>query len=109
MRNLLSVLALLVLVASPAFAVPMNTAIKQLADRMKAREKQFNSAAFGVRMSPGDLVVLGPSMYINDDTMLPGLFFSNPQGGPFPDADKARLPQSGPAVRVFVIICTGVR
>lgn len=97
------------LVAAPAFAVPMQSSIPQLADRFKAREKQFNAAAFGVRMSPGDIAVLGPSVYISDDTMLPGLFFSNPQGGPFPGDSKAALPKPGPAVRVFAIVCTGVR
>lgn len=96
------------LVALPAFAVPMQSAIKQLADRARAREMQFTGAGFGVRMSPGDLIVLGPSTYISDDTMLPGLFFSNPQGGPFTDDAKAVLPQLKPAVRIFVILCTGV-
>ncbi len=97
------------LVAAPAFAVPMNSAIPELTNRIKAREKQFNSAAFGVRMSPGDLVVLGPSTYINDDTILPGLFFTNPVGGPFPQESKSSLPKPGPAVRIFVIVCASVR
>lgn len=95
--------------AAPAFSLPMAHSIPPLAKRIRAQEIEFTPAGFGVRMSPKDLVVLAPSMYISDDTMLSGLFFSNPQGGPFTEPDQAVLPKQKPAIRVFIIVCTGVK
>ncbi len=95
--------------AEPAFTVPMHHAIPQFTERARSKEVQFAAAGFAVRMAPGDIVVLGPSIYISDDTTLQGLFFTNPEGGPFPNPDAAGLPQRKAAVRVFTIICTSVR
>ncbi len=94
------------LVAYPVFSPPTESTIPQLDALGKLREFPFTSAAFGLKMSPGDFVFLAPKEYISDQTALGGLFFSNPRGGLF--FSKTKSPEYKPAVRIFLLVCTGI-
>jgi len=94
------------LVAYPVFSPPMQGAIPQLKAVGKLREFPFTCAAFGLKMSPGDFIFLAPKEYISDQTALGGLFFSNPRGGLF--FSKTKAPEYKPAVRIFLLVCTGI-
>jgi hypothetical protein len=92
--------------AYPALSLPVGSSILQLNTRVKLREFGFTAAAFGLKMSPGDFVLLAPKEYISDQTALGGLFFSNPQGSLF--FSKRKPPEHKPAVRVFLLVCTSI-
>lgn len=92
-------------VAHPVFIVPVASPIPQLAARAKSREFPFTAAAFGLKISPGDFVALGPEKYIGDLTTLGGLFFSNPAGSLFFNLDERKPPERKPAVRIFLLVC----
>jgi len=94
------------LVGYPIFSPPTESTIKQLDARGKLREFPFGCAAFGLKMSPGDFVFLAPKEYVSDQTALGGLFFSNPGGGLF--FSKTKAPEYKPAVRIFLLVCTGI-
>jgi len=94
------------LVAYPVFSPPTKSSIPQLDTIGKLREFPFTSAAFGLKMSPGDFVFLAPKENVSDQTSLGGLFFSNPQGGLF--FSKAKSPEYKSAVRIFLLVCTGI-
>ena len=94
------------LVAYPVFSPPTKSTIRQLDARGKLREFPFTSAAFGLKMSPGDFVFLAPKEYVGDQTALGGLFFSNTKGGLF--FSKTKAPEYKPAVRIFLLVCTGI-
>jgi hypothetical protein len=94
------------LVAYPVFTPPAQSAIPQLDTIGKLHEFPFTSAAFGLKMTPGDFVFLAPKEYISDQTALGGLFFSNPRGGLF--FSKTKSPEYKPAVRIFLLVCTGI-
>jgi hypothetical protein len=94
------------LVAYPVFSPPMQGAIPQLKAVGQSHEFPFTSAAFGLKMSPGDFVFLAPKEYISDQTTLGGIFFSNPRGGMF--FSKTKEPQYKPAVRIYLLVCTGI-
>ncbi|MHC4207543.1 MAG: hypothetical protein ACYSTT_23045, partial [Planctomycetota bacterium] len=94
------------LVAYPVFSPPMQGAIPQLKAVGKSREIPFTSAAFGLKISPGDFVFLAPKEYVSDQTALGGLFFSNPRGGLF--FSKTKEPEYKSAVRIFLLVCTGI-
>jgi len=93
-------------VAYPVFSIGLESTIPELDARAKLREFPFTAAAFGLKMSPGDFVFLAPKEYISDQTALGGLFFSNPQGRLF--FSKTKPPEHKPAVRVFLLFCTGI-
>jgi len=94
------------LVAYPVFSPTMQGAIPQLKAVGNLREFPFTCAAFGLKMSPGDFVFLAPKEYVSDQTALGGLFFSNPRGGLF--FSKTKSPEYKPAVRIFLLVCTGI-
>ncbi len=94
--------------AYPVFSLPTKSAIPQLEAQMKRREFPFTSAAFGLRMSPGDFVFLAPKEYVSDQTALGGLFFSNVQGRLFLGTTTHKLPEHKTAVRVFLLACTRI-
>ncbi len=95
--------------AYPVFSPPkLSGSIPQLTARAKLREFLFTSAAFGLRMSPGDFIFLGPEKYIGDQTTLGGLFFSKPEGSLFFSVTERKGPERKPAVRIFLIVCTGI-
>ena len=94
------------LVAYPVFSPPTQSTIRQLDTLGKLREFPFTSAAFGLKMSPGDFVFLAPKEYVSDQTALGGLFFSNPRGGLF--FSKTKSPEYKSAVRIFLLVCTGI-
>ncbi len=92
----------------PAFSVPVAGTIPALTAQARAGEFPFAAAGLKLRMSPGDLVILGPAKYSNDRMTLGSLFFSKPDGGLFPDEDEWKPPKLRPAVRVFVLVCTAI-
>jgi hypothetical protein len=95
--------------ACPVFSPPkLSSSIPQLTARAKLREFPFTSAAFGLRMSPGDFVFLGPKKYVSDQTALGGLFFSKPKGSLFFGATERKEPERKPAIRIFLLVCTGI-
>ena len=94
------------LIAYPVFSPSMESTIPQLDALGKLREFPFTSAAFGLKMSPGDFVFLAPKEYVGDQTALGGLFFSNPRGGLF--FSKTKSPEYKTAVRIFLLVCTGI-
>jgi hypothetical protein len=99
------------LLAYPVFTVPARSSIPQLHTRAKAREFLFSSVAFGLRMAPGDFIVLGPENYNPPNagqTTLDGLFFSKPEGSLFSSADNLVKTELKPAVRIFLLVCIGM-
>jgi len=95
--------------AYPVFSPPMmRSSIPQLDARVKLREFAFSAAAFALKMSPGDFVLLGPKEYVSDLTALSGLFFSNPQGSLFFSESERKPTELKPAVRIFVLVCTRI-
>ena len=94
------------LVAYPVFSPPTKSAVPQLDARGKLYEFPFTGAAFGLKMSPGVFVFLVPKEYINDRTSLSGMFFNSPQASLF--FSKTKVPEYKPAVRIFLLVCTGI-
>jgi hypothetical protein len=96
------------LLAWPVFSPPIRSPVPQLAARARLRELLFDCAGFGLKMSPGDFVVLGPEKYVSDQMALGGLFFSKPEGSVFFSETERKPPQLKPAVRIFLLVCTGI-
>ncbi len=96
------------LIAYPAFLVPAESAIPQLSARAKRREFLFPCAAFGLKMGPGDFVVLGPKKYVSTQTTLGGLFFGKAEESLFFSATERKPPEPKPAVRIFMLLCTKI-
>ncbi|MGD2094645.1 MAG: hypothetical protein PVH77_06535 [Phycisphaerales bacterium] len=95
--------------AYPVFSPPIGrSTIPELDTRVKRREFIFSSAAFGLKMSPGDFILLGPKEYNSDQTSLGGLFFSNPKGSLFPDETEGKSSVFKASVRIFLLVCTGI-
>jgi len=92
-------------IAHPVFTVPITSPIPELAARAKSREFPFTAAAFGLKMSPGDFVILGPGRYTGELTTLGGLLFNNPAGSMFFDPDERKPPERRQAVRIFLLVC----
>lgn len=78
----------------PVFSSPPAGAIPQLVALEKSGEFLFTCCRFGLKMSRGDFVFLGPKKYIGQQTTLAGLFFSRPG--------------RRPVVRAYLIVCTGI-
>ena len=93
--------------AYPVYSPPMlKSTIPLLDARTKRQEFPFSSAAFGLRMGPGDFILLGPKEYIDDQTTLGGLFFCNPKGNLFQGKTERDPLQHKSAVRLFLLVCT---
>jgi hypothetical protein len=80
--------------AQPVFPSPITSPIPQLAAQAKSAEFLFTSAGFGLKMSPGDFILLGPEKYIGHQITLGSLFFSRPG--------------RRPTVRTFLLVCTRI-
>ncbi len=72
----------------------------------KEPEVRFMDLAFRVRMSPGDMLVVGPREQVQDQRTLGGLTFGNPAGTVF--LLEGERPQPLPSVRLMVLICRRV-
>jgi len=94
------------LIGYPVFGVPVGAAEGPMAERAKRKEVEFKGAGFGLKMSVGDYLVLGPRKYLSERVTLPGLFFSNLDGTLF--FERGRRPVRKPSARVFVVVCTGI-
>jgi hypothetical protein len=95
--------------AYPVFSPPITrSTIPELDARVKRREFTFSSAAFGLKMSPGDFILLGPKEYNSDQTSLGSMFFSNPQGSLFPNENEGESSVFKNAVRIFLLVCTNI-
>ncbi len=97
-----------IFVAQPVFTQPVMSSIPALAERAKLHEFIFGSAAFGLKISPGDFVILGPQKYDSSRSTLGGLFFSKPEGTLFFTNTEHKVPEHKPSVRVLLLVCTGV-
>jgi len=93
------------IIAYPTHAPAVTNTIPQLNAKTRDLEFHFASAAFAAQMGPGDLVVLGPDTYKNEQITLGGRFFSKPGGTLFFDKTKTLPPRHLPSVRVFVLVC----
>ncbi|MCK4913730.1 MAG: hypothetical protein KAS69_03930 [Planctomycetes bacterium] len=80
--------------AVPVFLPPRRSLIPQLAAEEKTEEYVFSSAGFGLEMTPGDFVFVGPQKYINHRITLAGIFFGQPQ--------------QKPAIRTYLLVCTAI-
>lgn len=95
------------LTAYPVYSPPMiKNTIPLLSARTKRREFPFSAAAFGLRMGPGDFILLSPKEYVSDQTSLGGLFFSNLQGSMFFSETELSTFEAKSAVRIFLLVCT---
>jgi len=92
----------------PIFSPPIIGSIPELVYRAKAGEFLFSSVGFGLKMSPGDLVVLGPERYIDHRITLGSLFFSRPEGSLFFSRTERKPPERKPAVTIFLFLCTAI-
>jgi hypothetical protein len=95
------------LIAYPVFTTSIRSSIPELAARAKFREFQFSSAAFGLKMGPGDFIMLGPEKYIDDQLSLGSLFFSKPEGSLFFSPEHG-APKVKTAVRIFLLVCSRI-
>lgn len=73
-----------------------------------SRQIAFLSAGFSVRMGYGDLIALGPDGPVDDASSLKGLFFGIPQAL-FLGLNRTEPVKTCPAVRVFVLTCSGMK
>ena len=94
--------------AVPVFSPPRRSSIPLLAAREKSGEFRFTSAGFSLKMSPGDFVLLGPEKYDSGQVTLGSLFFSKPEGSLFFSELERKGPELKPAVRLFLLVCTGM-
>ena len=96
------------LTAYPAFWLPVTGPIAELLERARAFEFVFDGAAFGTRITVGQVVVLGPAGYNSDQSTLDGLLFSKPEGTMFFGATQPKPPERKAAVRLLLMVCTGM-
>jgi hypothetical protein len=96
------------IIGYPAYKVPTSGAIPELQAQAERRQFYFAAAAFACEMRPGDLLVLGPERYTGERATLGGLFFNKPDETLFFNPNKPKPPARRPAVRVYIVVCTGV-
>ena len=92
----------------PVFSLLKRSSLPLLSRREKAGEILFTATGFSLKMSPGDFVLVGPEKYNNSLTTLGGLFFSKPEGSLFFNELERKLPEHKPALRLFLLVCTGI-
>ena len=92
----------------PMFTVISSNTIPELSMIEKQRDFPFTSAALQLDMTPGDFIFLASEKYISDQSILSGLFFSNPDGSMFINFDERKLPERKPSVRVYILTCVGL-
>jgi len=100
----------------PVFTSSLRSLIPQLPARAEPGELPFTSAAFALKMSPGDFFFLGPEKYVDDRITLPSYFFSRPAPSPgvrmflIPSSGDTQEPQPyfGPVVRAYLVLCTAI-
>jgi hypothetical protein len=78
----------------PVITTPTEGLGWELSARIKANDIRIYSAGFGLNMRPGDLVVLAPSRYSQDEKAAAGRFFT--RAG------------SKPSVMVVLLLCTSI-
>ncbi len=88
-------------IAEPAFSLPIRSPIPDLSKLAQRHEFIFAPVAFGLKMSPGDFVLLGPDRYISDQNTLSGLFFNKPRSSFFFSETELK-----PAIRIFILVCS---
>jgi hypothetical protein len=71
--------------AKPNFPIPENSPLGEFI---------FKATGFGLRTSPGDLLLLGPTRYVTDKKALANIFF-NTTG-------------SKPKIRLYMLFCVGI-
>ncbi|HPS54894.1 MAG TPA: hypothetical protein PLP05_04790 [Sedimentisphaerales bacterium] len=82
------------LYAKPAFLSPLDNRIAELSENTLDGNLNFPSVGFNVNMGPGDLIILTPVAYINNQDSLGSLFFCY---------NKPAAVQ-----RIFIITCSRV-
>jgi hypothetical protein len=92
----------------PVFSPPRLRGIPLLDSGEKPGELLFTSMGFSVNISPGDFVLLGPEKYDNEQITLGSLLFSKPEGSMFFNELERKMPELKPAVRLFLLVCTGM-
>jgi hypothetical protein len=97
------------LIAYPAHSLPVSSGIPELQAQIKQNEFTFSAAAFAAQMGPGDLLVLAPTEYTGERLTLGGLFFNKPEPVTFIDATTRQFVKQGPAVRILVLVCMGIK
>jgi len=78
----------------PVFVPLLSSSIPQLAAQVKMKDFDFEPVGFGLKMSPGDFIFLGPGKYSGEQVTLSGLFFSRP---------KRKL-----VIRTYLFVCVRV-
>jgi hypothetical protein len=96
------------IIAYPTYTLPVPGTIPALQAGARRQEFYFAPAAFALQMAPGDFVVLGPDEYTAEQRTLGGLFFNHLRGALFFNPSKRTAPVQKPAVRVYILVCTGI-
>jgi hypothetical protein len=96
------------IVAEPVFSLPTDSSIPGMAEQAQRHEFVFAPLAFGLKMSPGDFVLLGPERYVSDQKALTGLLFSEPERSLFFGGTGIKRAELKPAVRIFILVCAGI-
>lgn len=92
----------------PVFSPLRRGFLAPLSRHEKPEDILFTATGFSLKMSPGDFVLVGPEKYNNSLTTLGGLFFSKPEGSLFFSELERKPPEHKPALRLFLLVCTGV-
>ena len=92
----------------PVFSPLRRGLLPPLSRHEKPEDILFTATGFSMKMSPGDFVLVGPEKYNDSLTTLGGLFFSKPEGSLFFSELERKMPEHKPALRLFLLVCTGV-
>ncbi|RKY11043.1 MAG: hypothetical protein DRP65_05360 [Planctomycetota bacterium] len=104
----------------PVFKRFVDNTISRLLGRQESNETVFDVAGFGLTMSSGDFVLIGPSQYKQTDITLGSLFFASRGDFAFPIARQDErgeeiqgkgaytLRKDVQLIRLFLVACTRV-